>query len=241
MTSKLDLTRNYDQLAEAFAARVDTKAHNAHYERPATQSLLPPVAGQRVLDAGCGPGVYCEWLTAHGASVVGIDSSPKMVALAQRRLGGRAEIRRADLGQPLSAFESATFDGVLSALVLDYVRDWGLVLGEFRRVLKGGGWLVFSVEHPLFQFAEQPNNGDYFATEAVDRRWNWPELKGPVNLPQFRRPLGAMTGALLGAGFDLERILEPQPQPEFRLLEPDEYARLMRRPLFICFQAKARN
>jgi SAM-dependent methyltransferase len=241
MPSKPDLTRNYDQVADAFAARVDTKAHNAHYERPATQSLLPAVAGQRVLDAGCGPGVYCEWLAARGAKVVGIDSSPKMVSLAQRRLGGRAEIRRADLGQPLTDLESATFDGVLSALVLDYVRDWGLALGEFRRVLRGGGWLVFSVEHPFFQFAEHPSNGDYFATEAVDRRWNWPELKEPVNMPQFRRPLGAMTGALLEAGFDLERILEPQPQPEFRLLEPDEYARLMRRPLFICFQAKARN
>ncbi|WP_279387450.1 hypothetical protein [Rubrobacter taiwanensis] len=30
------------------------------YERPATLSLLPDVAGKRVLDAGCGPGVYSE-------------------------------------------------------------------------------------------------------------------------------------------------------------------------------------
>jgi SAM-dependent methyltransferase len=239
--AKPDPTRNYDQLAEAFAARVDTKAHNAHYERPATLSLLPQVAGQRVLDAGCGPGVYSQWLAEHGAHVVGIDSSPRMVALAKRRLGERAEIRRADLAQPLSDFESGAFDGVLSALVLDYIRDWGLVLGEFQRVIKRAGWLVFSVDHPFDQFYEHANGGDYFATEAVDRRWNWPEMKAPVNLPQYRRPLGAMLTALLEAGFELERILEPRPQPEFRLLEPDEYARLMRRPGFVCFRAKARN
>jgi hypothetical protein len=47
----------YSRLADASAARIDTKAHNAYYDRPAVLSLLPPVEGKRVLDAGCGPGV----------------------------------------------------------------------------------------------------------------------------------------------------------------------------------------
>ncbi len=50
-----------------------------------------------------------------------------------------------------------------------------------------------------------------------------------------------MLAALLDSRFEVARMLEPQPQPEFRLLEPREYERLMRRPGFICFQAKARN
>jgi SAM-dependent methyltransferase len=241
MKNEPNMAQAYDQLAEAFAARVDTKAHNAHYERPATLALLPPVAGQRVLDAGCGPGAYCDWLAARGARVVGIDSSAKMVALARRRLGERAEIRRADLAQPMRDLETGTFDGVLSALVLDYIRDWDLVLGEFHRVLKPAGWLVFSVDHPFDQFYQHANGGDYFVTETVDRWWNWPELKSSVRLPQYRRPLSAMTNALLAAGFTLERIVEPQPQPEFRLLEPVEYARLMRQPGFICIRAKVSN
>ena len=77
MPTKPDLARNYDQLAEAFAARVDTRAYNAHYERPATLSLLPPVAGQRVLDAGCGPGAYCDWLAAPGAVSWGSTPAPR--------------------------------------------------------------------------------------------------------------------------------------------------------------------
>jgi ubiquinone/menaquinone biosynthesis C-methylase UbiE len=52
----------YRVLAESYATRVDTKPHNAYYERPATLSLLPDVQGRRVLDVGCGPGVYAEWL-----------------------------------------------------------------------------------------------------------------------------------------------------------------------------------
>lgn len=56
----------YETLAERYAALVDTKAANAYYERPSTLSLLPDVRGKRVLDAGCGPGSYSEWLVALG-------------------------------------------------------------------------------------------------------------------------------------------------------------------------------
>ena len=48
-------------------------------------SLLGDVDGKRVLDAGCGPGHYTEWLIAHGATVLAIDSSPRMVQLARQR------------------------------------------------------------------------------------------------------------------------------------------------------------
>ncbi len=77
----------YDQMAAAFAARVDTKPHNAYYERPATLSLLPEVRGKQVFDAGCGPGVSSKWLVRHGATVFAADASANMVALARRRLG----------------------------------------------------------------------------------------------------------------------------------------------------------
>src|ERR1041385_3859603 len=96
----------YERLAEAYAARVDTKAHNAFYDRPAIISLLPEVAGKRVLDAGCGPGAYADWLAEQGAEVVGFDASPKMVRLANQRLQGRAHIIQTALGQPLDFLET---------------------------------------------------------------------------------------------------------------------------------------
>ena len=238
MTIEPGVSRGYDQLSDAFAARVDTKAHNAYYDRPATLSLLPPVVGLRVLDAGCGPGAYTEWLANHGANVVGLDASPKMVALARRRVGGKAEIRQADLARPLEGFEPGAFDLVLSALVLDYIRDWDLVLGEFFRVLKSSGWLVFSVEHPFDQFYERPQATQYFATERVTHTFDWPELGAPIRIPLYRRPLQAMLAPLLGAGFSLDRLLEPRPEPEFKVLEPIDYAKLMRQPGFICFRAR---
>src|SRR5687768_6841087 len=123
----------YTRLADALAARIDTKAHNAFYDRPAVLSLLPAVEGKRVLDAGCGPGVYAEWLAGQGAEVVGVDVCPRMVELARLRLGDRATVIEADLGRPLDIIPAASFDLVLSALAMDYVRDWDAAFREFFR------------------------------------------------------------------------------------------------------------
>ncbi len=75
----------------------ETKPHNALYERPATLSLLPDVEGLRVLDAGCGPGIYAQILSDNGAKVVGFDRSPKMVDRASDRVGDRVQISQADV------------------------------------------------------------------------------------------------------------------------------------------------
>ena len=88
----------YEILAESYASVVDTKPHNAYYERPATLSLLPEVNGKRVLDAACGPGVYCEWLLSRGAEVVALDASSRMVELAKQRVGNTVDayVRQSD-------------------------------------------------------------------------------------------------------------------------------------------------
>jgi SAM-dependent methyltransferase len=109
----------WESLAEAYSSKVETKPHNALYERPTTLSLLPPVEGRRVLDAGCGPGVYAHWLIDHGAQVVGFDVSPEMLRFARERVGDKAQIMPGDLRHPLDLLEDSYFDIVISSLALD--------------------------------------------------------------------------------------------------------------------------
>jgi len=225
----------FNRLADAYAARVDVKAHNAFYDRPAVLSLLPPVEGKCVLDAGCGPGGYAEWLVSHGAEVVGLDVCPRMVDLARQRVKAKASFRQADLALPLDFLPAASFDVVVSALALDYVRDWATAFSEFFRVLRDPGHFVFSVGHPADEFYEHHSAGNYFAVERVECEWRG---FGPaVRVPYYRRPLEAMVGPLVGAGFALERVLEPRPIPEFEKHDPADYEKLMRQPGFICFRA----
>ncbi len=178
----------FDQVAESYAAIVDSKPHNVYYERPATLSLLSDVKNKRALDVGCGPGFYAEWLTNQGAQVVAFDANEKMVRLARERLGERVRIELADLEQPLSFASDCSFDIVLAPLVLDYVEDWGLVFGEFHRVLDHGGYLVFSSDHPFVRYDNDPETYDYFKIDLVE--YVWTGFGFPVNVPYYSCPLG---------------------------------------------------
>jgi ubiquinone/menaquinone biosynthesis C-methylase UbiE len=228
----------YDELAEAYAAMVDTKPHNAYYERPATLSLLPEVTGKRVLDAGCGPGVYTEWLVAHGAEVLALDANEKMVALAKQRLVGKAQVRQANLEAPLDFLQDGSYDIVLSPLVMDYVKDWEPVLREFYRVLKAAGCLVFSIEHPYMKYATHHLMSNYYKVERVE--YIWRGFGKPVTVPSYRRPMSAVVNPLLKVGFSLDLILEPIPTEEFLEKDPEDYEELMRSPGFMCLRALKR-
>jgi ubiquinone/menaquinone biosynthesis C-methylase UbiE len=228
----------YDELAEAYAAMVDTKPHNAYYERPATLSLLPEVTGKRVLDAGCGPGVYTEWLVAHGAEVLALDANEKMVALAKQRLVGKAQVRQANLEAPLDFLQDGSYDIVLSPLVMDYVKDWEPVLREFYRVLKAAGCLVFSIEHPYMKYATHHLMSNYYKVERVE--YIWRGFGKPVTVPAYRRPMSAVVNPLLKVGFSLDQILEPIPTEEFLEKDPEDYEELMRSPGFMCLRALKR-
>lgn len=87
----------YDEMASAFEAHALDGAYNAHYDRPAVLALAGDVRGRRVLDAGCGPGLYAQELVARGAEVVGVDRSEAMLSLARERLGEVARLLPADL------------------------------------------------------------------------------------------------------------------------------------------------
>ena len=225
----------YEKLAEAISARIDTKPHNAYYERPATLSLLPDVNGLRVLDAGCGPGVYAEILVGMGAEVVAVDASPKMVSLARARLGARAELIQASLEEPLEFLADERFDVVISPLVMDYVFDWGVTFSEFYRVLKQGGIFVFSMEHPMLKYEDHRQTSDYFATERVE--YTWRGFGQPVSVPSYRRPFQDVFNPLAEVGFRLERVLEPLPTEAFKAADPEGYAELICEPAFMCIRA----
>ncbi len=225
----------YEKLADAYAAQIDTKPHNAYLERPATLSLIPDVEGKKVLDAGCGSGSYTEFFIKNGAEVVAVDGSLRMLENARKRLGERADIRLHDLREPLNLLKDGSMDLVFSSLVLDYIEDWVPVLREFRRVLKGDGALVFSVGHPASWPFLKIDVKDYFRVEKTEMTWKTWGV--PVVMPSYRRPLQNITESLHRAGFIIERMIEAQPTEDYKRADPESYERLRVRPSFINVKA----
>jgi SAM-dependent methyltransferase len=219
---------DYDRIAEGYSAENEANLVNAYYERPAMLALAGDVAGRRILDAG----PLSAALRDRGAIVTGFDKSAGMIELARRRLGDDADLRVADLAGPLP-FPDDAFDDVTASLVLHYLEDWGPALAELRRVLKPGGRLIASVDHPFaitLMHREAGTKASYFATSNRIEEWT---MGGQTALMSFwDRPLHAMTDAFTAAGFRIAVISEPAPAPAARELFPDELAD---KPRFLCF------
>ncbi len=231
---KLIALEAYNSMARAYSEKVLTKDYNAYLERPAILSLLPDVDGRYILDAGCGPGHNAAYLIEHGAKVIAVDVSPKMLEICRERLGENADIREVDLNQPLLFFRGETFDLIFSSLVMGYILDWYSTFKEFYRILKPGGELIFSTIHPCTPSTMRERK-DYFETRRVE--WLWTGFGKPTIMPFYHRPLTAFFGPLIEAGFQILKILEPRPLDEFQKTNPEDYERVLTRPSFLCIKA----
>jgi SAM-dependent methyltransferase len=222
-----DARAAYDSMAADYVG-VEDNPFNAYYEQPSLRALLPPVAGRRVLDAGCGAGRTSEWLVEQGAEVVGVDASPAMLRRARERVPG-ASFELADLAEPL-AFEAGRFDVAVAGLVMHYLRDWAPTLRELRRVLRPDGAFVLSTHHPAAD-VELGESGDYFAVELLHDRWTLGDREHEVRF--WHRPLSRMFREIRDGGFRIDELLEPQPLPEVRERFPEHWERLTTRPHFL--------
>lgn len=123
-------------------------AHTMAYLDPAVRRLLPEsLKGLRVLDVGCGNGVWARWLMERGAEVVGIDVSEDGVRIARREVPGARFEALEITDNILAALNEPPFDLVISLEVVEHLflpRVWAR--GCFA-ALKPGGQLVCSTPY----------------------------------------------------------------------------------------------
>jgi SAM-dependent methyltransferase len=218
----------YDSFADDFLAHARDGLFNAHYDRPACLDLLGDVAGLRVLDAACGPGLYAAELAGRGAEVIGFDQSPRMIELCRERVPA-GEFRVHDLADPIGWLPDASADLALCALAIEYVDDRVAALRELRRVLRPGGALVLSRQHPTADWLRK--GGSYFDRRVVEETWHrgW-------HVRYWLMPLQDSCAEFAEAGFLIERLVEPRPAASGQAVDPEDFDKLQREPGFLAFR-----
>ena len=115
---------------------------------PTIFAALPNLAGQTVLDLGCGVGDQAAELVAHGARVIGVDLNQDLLREARSRDLRDAEFREADLRTLTSLDEEV--DGLWCSFVPAYFPDLSAALATWQAHLRPGGWAAVTEVDDLF-------------------------------------------------------------------------------------------
>lgn len=210
------------------------------------QKMLPDFQGKSVLDLGCGYGWHCLYAAEQGASrVLGIDLSEKMLEVAQKKAenAGINVISYQRMAIEEYEYPEDAFDVVISSLALHYVANLSDVYRKVYRTLRAGGNFVFSVEHPIFTAY---GNQDWIYDETgkilhwpVDRYFEEGSREAVFlgeTVTKQHRTLTGWLAPLLGAGFQIRQLCEPQPPAH--MMEIPGMKEELRRPMMLLISAK---
>lgn len=208
------------------------------------KKMFPDFRGKHVLDLGCGFGWHCRYAQEHGAeSVIGIDLSENM--LNQAKAMTKSTIIQY-IKQPIEEIDYAekTFDVVISSLAFHYIETFSRVCEKVNKCLREGGEFIFSVEHPVFT-ADGPQDWTY---DEEGKRMHWPvdyyfyegarkaQFLG-AEMVKYHRTVTTYINDLIGAGFEIMKVVEPQPEPSL-LKDNKEMQDELRRPMMLIIHAK---
>ena len=124
------------------------------YEREVVLEFLKPARGDKILDAGCGTGLFTLDFLSKGAQVVGLELSLPMLLGACRRAGASPfrGIQGNMIGLP---FKNNRFDKVVSITALEFIEDAAGAVRELFRVTRPGGLVVVATLNSLSPWAER--------------------------------------------------------------------------------------
>lgn len=136
---------SYDRVAQEYATRIAGELEGKPLDRALLRSLAEEVGTLGpIADVGCGPGHVARHLHEQGASVLGIDLSPEMVAIA-RRLAPSIPFQQGSM-LALDDVPDATWGGIVALYSLIHLPPEARpqAMAEFFRVLRPGGLLLLA-------------------------------------------------------------------------------------------------
>jgi ubiquinone/menaquinone biosynthesis C-methylase UbiE len=140
----------------------DSDSYQQRVLLPNMLRIVAPEEGMRILDVGCGTGVFSRAFAEKGAEVLGIDVGLELLDIADKKSGDlniKYVLASAD---NLSKVKGVDFDVATIILAIQNMKNLDAVMKEVSEKLKEGGKLVIVINHPAFRI---PQNSDWFYDE----------------------------------------------------------------------------
>ena len=167
---------------------------------------IRPLAGRRVLDAGCGAGLLCEPLARLGGSVTGVDAAPENIAAARAHAeasGLAIDYRHGEL----ASLGLSGFDMVCSLEVIEHVADKGAFLKSLADCMADDGLMILSAPNRTTQ-------SRLLLVEAAERMGmvprgthDWQAFPTPEELAELAANAGLQLGSPTGIAWSPTRGL----------------------------------
>ncbi len=199
---------------------------------PSALALLDPRKGERVLDLGCGQGVFSRMMADKGCIVTGVDAARTLITKA-RAYPSRHSIRyhERDAAQ---ITDLGPFDAISAILCLQNMEHLPDVCRAAASVLRPGGRMLWLMNHPCFRIPRQSSWGFEDDRKIQYRRLD--AYASPLSIPivmhpgmsesestvSFHKSLTDLTAAAFSAGLvmtglrELVSDKESQPGPRAR-------------------------
>lgn len=215
-------TAPYDEIADwyetVFLARQRSSTTPSGYaDALGIDQALAEMLGEgdgRLLEVGCGTGIYADRLRRLGWKPIGVDLSAGML----RHATARMPVVLGDACRP--PLRSGSFDAAVTVMVHTDLPEYGPVLEEIFRVLKPGGVFVHVGVHPCFcgGFADRSTpEAIVIRTGYLDGAWttgSWTNQGVRDKVGASHLPLADLLNTMIAAGFEPERFGEGgQPTP----------------------------
>lgn len=190
----------YDAIAGAYDEQLRDELRFKPLDRALLDALLELAGEGTVADVGCGPGHVTRFLAARHSGVVGIDLSPRMIAIARQRapelsfsVGSMLELPAED-----NAWAGAV---LLYSIIHLTPEERAAACRELARVVRPHGWLLiaFHIDSPDFAAGEVNHITEWFGEE--------------VDLDGFFLEPPAVTRDVTAAGFGVVATTIRQPHP----------------------------
>jgi 2-polyprenyl-3-methyl-5-hydroxy-6-metoxy-1,4-benzoquinol methylase len=195
---------------------------------PQTIELLRLKSGSKLLDIGCGNGIFSRKMSKQGIYVTAFDFSHNNIRNAKKYVSKNIDyhVLDATIYKDLINLGCKSFDGAVANMVLMDIPETEAIFKALAELLKDQGVFVFSVPHPCFN-----SEGNTIIEEnsiRISSYINPITSKGEaiINQPELQYYFHRSISELINTGFKYGFIVDGFEEPVFNNERNDIYSKI---------------